>query len=322
MSVETLPSKPLLKPWYRLATDEGRLLLEHGHSVVVFEGEAATRLLPPLLALLDGSRGIDELTSALGPAVAPAVLNALRLLGERGLLLEGYPTASHDGLREEAAQAIVAAGSGSGGVDDVLERLAALRLGIGGRGQIAEEVARLLRLTGATVEPVEADGSRVAAFDLVVVAPDSAELRQLERWNRLALDEGFPWLQVLPFDGRFAAIGPLFVPRETCCLECYRLRRAANVDCLDEYRALEGAPAFYPVGPIWARTIAGLAVSQALRWLVGGDAYVPGLLFTLELSPALQVRHHHVFRVPRCPACSETSGAASPHPWFQEGTSA
>ena len=39
------------------------------------------------------------------------------------------------------------------------------------------------------------------------------------------LESRTPWSQVLPFNGRFAAIGPLFVPGQTCCAACFEQRR-------------------------------------------------------------------------------------------------
>jgi hypothetical protein len=47
------------------------------------------------------------------------------------------------------------------------------------------------------------------------VAPSPADLPRLDSWNELALARGIRWLQVLPPNGRFAALGPLFVPDET-----------------------------------------------------------------------------------------------------------
>src|SRR5204862_290297 len=72
-----------------------------------------------------------------------------------------------------------------------------------------------------------------------VVVPGNDEIAALSRWNQCALDVGQPWLLTLPFDGRFAAVGPLFLPGDTCCYECFRLRRLAGLDYDDEFWALE-----------------------------------------------------------------------------------
>jgi hypothetical protein len=49
--------------------------------------------------------------------------------------------------------------------------------------------------------------------------------------------------------------------------------------------------------------------------VVGGDKALPGVLFTLEVLPALKLEEHHVLRVPRCEACSGAPHAAPRLPW-------
>jgi len=90
-SAPELPTRPYLKPWYRLGRGEGKLVLEYGHSSIVLEGRATERLLPSLLAALDGTRTVAEIETMFGEAAAPAVCNALRLLCERRLLSDGPP---------------------------------------------------------------------------------------------------------------------------------------------------------------------------------------------------------------------------------------
>ncbi|HET7045809.1 MAG TPA: TOMM precursor leader peptide-binding protein, partial [Gaiellaceae bacterium] len=138
---------------------------------------------------------------------------------------------------------------------------------------------------------------------------------RLADWNRHAIAGGLPWLQVLPFDGRFAAIGPLFVPGETCCYECYRLRRSANVFCEPEYAALDGTPARYPLSPALLAALAGLGTHLAFTWIVQGDPQAVGIMFAFEWTRGPTVTGHHVYRVPRCPACSAALDSP-PAVWF------
>ena len=84
-----LPERPALAPWCRLVEDESRVLIEHGGTLVTLEGVAARALLPRLLPLLDGTRTREELADTLGHAAAPAVDNALTLLAEHQLLVDG-----------------------------------------------------------------------------------------------------------------------------------------------------------------------------------------------------------------------------------------
>jgi bacteriocin biosynthesis cyclodehydratase domain-containing protein len=165
---------------------------------------------------------------------------------------------------------------------------------------------------------VERSETISTGVELVVGAPAPAELPCLGTWNRQALSSGQPWLQVLPFDGRYASVGPLYLPGETCCFECFRLRRAASLDVGDELAALEATSAAYPVAPALQALVAGLAATIALQWLVLQDHDVPSAFYAVELGLVLGISLHHVHRVPRCPACSDAADVAAPLPWHKE----
>src|SRR5437762_2498520 len=121
-----------------------------------------------------------------------------------------------------------------------------------------------------------------ATAPFVVAAPAPGELPELAELNRRRLRAGTPWLPVLPFDGRLAMLGPLFLPGESCCYECYRLRRAANSPFADEFWLLERGRAAYPSSPALDAAAAGFAAHLVLRWLAARDRTLPGAMFALE----------------------------------------
>ena len=318
MKTDLPHERPLLKPWYRLAHEDGRVLAQYGDSVVVFEGKATTRLLPALLPLLDGTRTLDEIAAVLGEAAAPAIANAVAALAQHDLLTAPSTKARRARPFEEAATLIAATARGDRSPAEVEERLRRADAAVLGSGSLADQVTRSLCLSG--LERTQRVGDwhdRQTRTDLVVVAPAPGELPLLADWNRAALATATPWLQVLPFDGSFAALGPLFVPGETCCYECYRLRRAANVACPEEFWALETATAAYPSAPFFEQAVAGIVAGLALRWLVERDPFLPGVFYAFELAPRPSITDHHVYRVPRCPACSGLADVAPPPPWFE-----
>jgi bacteriocin biosynthesis cyclodehydratase domain-containing protein len=306
-----IPEHPLLAPWYRRVEDGERLLLEHGQAVVVLEGAAVRVFVPALLPLLDGTRTRDELVERLGSAARPAVDLALETLALHGLLVEG----------PDVLPGVRAAVYGLASAFDltpagVAERLDGAAVGVVGSSPTGSEIARLLRECGVgRVSSERWNGS--GRIDLAVVAPAADEIVELDSWNRVANESAVPWLPVLPYDGRFASIGPLVVPGETCCYECVRRRRAANLEYGEHVREIERAPLTALADPAFEAFVAALAAHLALRWIGVHDGSLPGVLHAVEARPAFVVGEHPVLRVPRCPVCSPVDRVAAPLPWHE-----
>jgi bacteriocin biosynthesis cyclodehydratase domain-containing protein len=298
--------RPLLKPWYRLSLDDGCAVLRFAGSVLEFEGAAAKRLLPHLLPLLDGTRTVDEVVGELGEAVRPAVEHALSLLRAHDLITAGTPPDAAVGGRRttELLAAVDAAGRT---LADLHARLVAVEVRVLGTGPAAQPVARLLQASDVLAVDRLAWDDEPPVDGLVVAVPRSEELADLAAWNRRAVG---PWLQVLPFDGRLAAVGPVFVPGQTACHECFLLRRDSTIAPMPDRSQgrHSGSPALDAV-------VAGLAAHIALRWLVAGDHADAGVLLAVEPGAELRCTRHFVYRVPRCPACSPVAQRAAASPW-------
>jgi len=314
-----IPALPYLAPWYRIAATDDEIVLEYGQRIVCLAGRAGAALMPALLPLLDGTRTLDEIVDVLGEPARPAIDVALERLTEYDLVLEGPPLPA-DAPAPLVATAELLASLRPAGLSpaEMAESLGSQSVAVVGIGAAAVEVGRLLRQSGVRVEREETISS---GFDLVICAPAPAELPRLGEWNGQALACGQPWLQVLPFDGRYAAIGPLYLPEETSCFECFRLRRLANLGAGDELRLLEAMPATYPVAPAVDAVVAGIATTMALEWLVLADQNIPSGFYAIELVPVVDVSLHFVHRVPRCPACSQLEDVAAPLPWHKEHSS-
>jgi bacteriocin biosynthesis cyclodehydratase domain-containing protein len=309
------PPLPRIAPWYRVATAPNRVVLEYGQRIVSLGGAAAASLVPALLPLLDGTRTVDEIVRALGEPVRPAVERALERLDEHGVLLDGAPLPDDVAPSVAATADLLAALEPSRRPTELAGTLQGATAVVVGEGAAAAAIRRLLRRSG-----IRAD--RGVAFeggaDLVVCAPSPGELPSLRDWNRRALAVGQPWLQVLPFDGRYAAVGPLYLPDDTCCYECFRLRRAANLGAADELPLLEDAPAPYPGTPPLDALVAGLAGLLALQWLALRSHCAPAAFYAFELVPTFALALHYVHRVPRCPVCSGLADVSPPLPWHKE----
>jgi bacteriocin biosynthesis cyclodehydratase domain-containing protein len=309
--------RPALAPWYRLVQEPDRLLLEHAGSLVALEGRAAGLLLPPLLPLLDGTRTVEQIVAALGPAIRPSIEHALELLDSHGLLVDGrLEPPNADPGTVEAARFATAGAAGAPSPAEALARLARGRLGVCGSAAAAGEVARLIGAAGVGVrrEPLERLRDDL---DLLVAAPDRSETALLRSVNERALAERRPWLQVVPYDGRIALVGPLFLPGDTACHECYRMRRAASSDYEDDFPLLDGSSIRAAAPAALAAVTGGLAALVAIRWLATGDPAIPGRAYCVSTRPVFELTCHHVLRVPRCSVCG-TVPAALPSPWFKE----
>jgi len=306
-----VPIRPLLAPWYRIVGDGDRLLLEHARSVVVLEGVAVRTLLPQVLPLLDGTRTVSELAERLGAVAREALDAALELLADHGLLVEGLDVSAMDRPAIHAAAASFGLSPSAAST-----RLAGTSVGVVGSAPAGSAVARLLHAGGVPdVRRLSWRGGR--AVDLAVVAPGCDELDALPAWNRRALDEGIRWLEIRPFDGLISTVGPLIVPGESCCYECVLLRFSANSEYGGDLAELESAPsAAVPDAGLDALT-AGLAAHLALRWVVGRDTTLPGLLHVIEVRPSLVLTLHEVLRVPRCGSCSTSERIAPRLPWHE-----
>lgn len=313
----TLPDRPVLKPWYRLLQLEDKVLLQYGETLVTFEGKAATRLLPALLPLLDGSRSVDEIVHVLGPPVRRAVEQALELLQERGLVTDPAPDFAAEAERS-SAEFLAATDPSGRSAAQLLAIVGSARIAVAGSGSLASEVASALRrsgIFGVGLHSMCVGSGELGSVELLIAAPAGEEVPHLSSWNTAALEAQVPWLQVLPFDGHFSALGPLFVPGETGCYECFRTRRASNVGYGRSALALQEVAAPLPAAPSLELTIAGLAATLALRWLAHGDQFLPGAWYALELGLQPLLSRHVLYRVPRCAACSGLGEAAQPLPW-------
>jgi bacteriocin biosynthesis cyclodehydratase domain-containing protein len=311
---------PYLKPWWRVTYEATCVTFHYGEQLVSCHGRAAIVLFPTLLPLLDGRHALDEVVGALGPVAAPAIRKALELLASRDLLIDGPSIADEiPAPVRDTVHFMAATRRMTRPMPADADRLTRLRVGVVGSSGTAREIARSLKAVGAKAHALAwtVPAQAIAACDLVVVAPSAAELPLLLDWNGRALRENTHWLQVLPHDGRFASVGPLYVPGETCCYECFCYRRASNVEYASEFWAMQTTAAPYPSTLPLELMLAGLVTLAVLRWHLRADEALPGQFQALEIGSDVTLSTHLVYRVPRCTACSTVGTVAPPLPWFE-----
>lgn len=309
-----IPARPALAPWCRVVEDGDRLLVEHGGTLVTFEGRAVRALLPRLLPLVDGTRTPSEIGRELGPAATLAVDRALELLARRGLLTDGPPG---DGdTPATAAASFAAAVTRQASQTEAHEALGTTQAVVLGSGAVAEETARALRRCGFGVVDLRPIDGATRPKALVVAAPDRPELGELDLLNSRRLEDGGAWLQLLPFDGRLLMVGPLFVPGVTGCRRCFVTRRGACSGFEEDFHLVEAAPPRAAAPAALVTAAAGLGAIVALRWATAHDPSLPGCFYALEVGTIVKLSHHRLLRVPRCSSCGPPA-LAVPSPWHQ-----
>lgn len=309
-----VPARPAVAPWCRLVHDEGRVLIEHAGTLVTLDGAAVTTLLPRLLPLLDGSRTTDELVVALGPAVAPAVENALMLLAENRLLVDG-PSPDADG-HASSSGAYAAALTRSTTPSAAAAALETARVSVLGSGACAAELARQLATAGVGLVEQLCLDAEPPHGSFVTAVPEPTETDALRRVNERALGCGDPWLQVLPYDGRFVVAGPIFLPGASGCRACFATRRAATSGFEEDFDLVDGIPQRSPCpGPLVSMA-AALAAVLVVRWLTTSDPTLPGRFYALDCGTIVRLRFDRLLRVPRCASCG-TPVRAVPSPWHE-----
>jgi bacteriocin biosynthesis cyclodehydratase domain-containing protein len=312
---------PLLKPWWRITYEATRVIFQYGDDVIVCEGKGAAVIVPRIVPLLDGGHSVEDIVAQLGAHTAPFVAKLLELFVTRGMLIEGPPVpAAASPAARDAVHFVAATIPRYIPLADDAATLAGLRVGIMGSSVAATEAARSLSSLGAATPILGWEPSilELEATDLVLVAPTANELPELAPWNERAIAARVTWFQVLPFDGRFAAIGPLYIPGETACYECFRHRRAANVSYAPQYWAMQETPAPFPSTLPLDQTLAGLATLSLLRWHMRSEAGIPGNFQSLEFGGDITIGSQTVYRVPRCTACASVGASAPVLPWYEE----
>ena len=229
--------------------------------------------------------------------------------GERELFLfegevEAWLPALLAQLDGRPREAIAVPGARPGEIEDALRGLSEAGLLDDRQPPRAGSVAlRGASPLWARIRPLLAAEVREDA-DLVLVHAEATAPSALAEWNRRALADRRSWL-LLSLQTAWARVGPLFVPGETACFDCYAARLAANREEPDAWRAFEAldVPAGSVPVPAHEAAVAGIAAAEVARFL--GRAAPPllaGRVLVLDLA-TLESSIETVLAAPYCPAC-------------------
>lgn len=334
--MNSIPPNPMIQPWITAATEDNTVVIRHADRAVVFTGPGAKALMPELIAKLDGTSQVDAIINSFPAEKQAAISSAIDLLAHHNLLIEGtaLPHTKNTpapGLRNAASLAELLSPAIT--IDEIASRLSATHL------HILTDLSNISHLKNILVESgfgfvetfplsavTEVERS-LTQNSVVVVAPKLSSARELRQMNDIALEIGCRWTHILPYDGSYAIVGPLYIPGETGCYRCLQLRRRSTIEAADQQRIVDDDPDSILPTPIDEWTSPGQEVAlwglfahllsiECLR-LYWAPAPLAGHIHTMEWKGnTVNTVRHRLFRVPRCPSCGPTD-LGVPQPWFE-----
>ena len=147
----------------------------------------------------------------------------------------------------------------------------------------------------------------------LVATSDFGGSHLMRQWNSFCVEQGVHFLPVV-LDRFIGTLGPLVIPGETACYECFRLRENANMDAPEIDRAPEvGAPdrqAITGFHPAMASVLGEVAALELCKFYGGGVPFRANRVIEINLlHPSMTPRR--LFRLPRCPVCSPSLKTSS-----------
>jgi thiazole/oxazole-forming peptide maturase SagC family component len=143
-------------------------------------------------------------------------------------------------------------------------------------------------------------------FSCLVATSDFGGPHLMLEWNRFCVENRLDFLPVV-LERFTGTIGPLVIPGETACYECFRLRENANMDApelerLPETGAAErqGVTGFHPA---MANVLGELAAMELCKIYGGGMSWRPNRIIEVNLLGP-EIFSRRVFKLPLCPVCS------------------
>jgi molybdopterin-synthase adenylyltransferase len=297
---------------------EGGVALVRGCTAVEIDGEAAGEIVDRLLDRAEVGATEDEFVGMFPPGLAQTVRVLVKELRARRLLLPedarnvGAESPLdvfywHFGMPDDSspappsAESVAVAGGGS------LEHTLAELLADGG----FDRVVRMPERPGVSARTRLVD-TGIESPALVVVGSETG-FEPLRTWNELCVEKGLPFLPVAIQD-LVAYVGPLVVPGQTACYECFLRRRYSNLDEAAARERIElrsNSSSQVALHPAITAVAAGAAALEAAKFFLPWQgARQAGRLLTFNML-ASDFGRHRVLKVPRCAVCGNVTRVQS-----------
>ena len=169
-------------------------------------------------------------------------------------------------------------------------------------------LADVLRECMATLGVAHASNVPDATF--VVDCQDRQNPQQFSATNAFAVQQGLPCFFVYREVSRIV-VGPLVVPRQSACYQCYSARLEANAPFPAEHAAYQtyAATETQPRPSQVAVGLVNYLLARAVLCTVTGayELFEPGVIYSYDFV-SLDTSTQRVLKVPRCEACSKVAG--------------
>lgn len=305
------------------------LTLKRGCTTVLIDGEHAPEIVGAVLELAgDGERTEDELVACFPPEAQGSIRSLVGDLRARRLLLPADAVEDataespldvfywHFGLPDERSPspprdelvAVIGRNRTATRVGALLDEAGFGEIAVVADEELDEDVAD--EPLAEPDPPADALDDRLQAatgrLPGIVAAVSERGFGPLRVWNELLLERELPFLPVV-IENLVAYVGPLVVPHQTACFECFLRRRYSNLDeagAREEVELRRRGPRIVGLHPAISAVAAGAAALELSKFFIPWrGARQAGYLLTFNLLASRSGRHR-VLKVPRCPACS------------------
>jgi len=244
------------------------------------------------------SKLLEALSRGEEPESDPVSEEMVSFLHSRSVLMRTQPAAAD--WMVDAIDHLLKIGSSASGSNDLQERLSRTRVAVDGTGWLASVAWRAVELAGML--PTGPTGQDVG---LSLAVADASAFDAFSRANRDSFARGvssaFLWR-----DFTRIYFGPLVLPGQSACFECYRTRIRASAAFRDEFDAISrDVPSARE--PRATPLAEGAALSFIARQLVLSaaelyDQLEPATVYGFDVVTLLHTRTP-VPRVARCTVC-------------------
>ena len=314
----------------------GGVVLKRGCTEVTLEGAGAAEAVRRILKATENGASVQDIRRLFAASSGHDIEDLVKNLVERKLLV---PSESADSpvngqeshldiffwhFGETARQAIARLNKIHLliiGVNFISRRLAASLTACGHRNfeVIDYPQHRNLRLFDGAGElkqeewpaslnpPRSWNGGMVTVRDCLVATSDFGGQQALHRWNKVCLDRKAHFMPVL-LKNMIGSVGPLVIPGETACYECFTARQTSHATETDAERITDkvafdgqGMVGFHPSMASILGDVAAFELTRFYTEALPGRKL--GRLLEVNLL-AGGITERTVLKVPRCAACS------------------